>query len=84
MRRAPGITKMIGRLRANRLFVPGGRGIGAALLVTGRPGSPPRPGLARYGFRRELATNSRRDRGLSDAADWQPQGPNTAAEGEPR
>jgi hypothetical protein len=63
MGRAPGIAKMIRSLLTIEGRVPGGALAVSTLLIAGRPGSLLRARIARYGFSRQFAPNSRRDHG---------------------
>jgi len=69
MGRAPGIAKMIRSLLAIEGRVPGGALVVSMLLVAGRRGWPLRARIARLGFSRQFATNSRRDRGRKIVVD---------------
>jgi hypothetical protein len=61
MGRAPGIAKMLRSLLDTEGRVPGGALVVSALLVADRPGWPLRARIACDGFRRQFASNSRRD-----------------------
>jgi hypothetical protein len=63
MGRAPGIAKMIRSLFVIEGRVPGGALVVSTLLVAGRREWPLRARIARYGFSRQFAPNSRRDHG---------------------
>ena len=63
MGRAPGIAKTIRSLFAIEGRVPGGALVVSTLLVAGRREWPLRARIARYGFSRQFAPNSRRDHG---------------------